>query len=459
MDQTGRLLFVDDEASMCQVIKIALEKDGHAVDTATTGPGALELFRAHDYDMVIHDLKMPDMDGLELLRQLRSARSDLPVVILTAHGTWDSAVEAMRLGAYDYLNKPFDNDELRALVHRTLNLKELRDNPADTAQMRLVETLQIIGSTPVMQEILALVRRVAATDSTVIIQGESGTGKEMIARLLHLQSLRRNRPFIAVNCGAFSETLLESEIFGHLKGSFTGAVADKKGMLEIAEGGAFFLDEVAEMTPPVQVRLLRALETREYVPVGGTQSRRADVRFLAATNQDLGALVEKGAFREDLFYRLNVIPIFLPPLRERREDIPLLAGHFLALYNRSFGLEIEGFSDEAMQRLMAYDWPGNVRELQNTVQRAMTLVQDTEITKKEISLGHGRASVRKTGVSLPPLPEEGFDLDARLEAIEADYIRQALEKTGGNLTQAAERLGITFRSIRYKVKKLGLNQA
>jgi len=461
MNQTGRLLFVDDEESMREVVKIALEKDGHQVDTAADGETALDLFRDRDYDMVIHDLKMPGMHGIQLLRELRQVRAGIPIVILTAFAQWDTAVEAMRLGAYDYLRKPFDNDEVRALVQRALSLKELRENPADTAQMRLVETLQIVGSTPAMQEILALVRQIANTDSTVVIQGESGTGKEMVARLVHLQSLRRNRPFISVNCGAFSETLLESEIFGHLKGSFTGAVADKKGLLEIAEGGTFFLDEVAEMSLTVQVRLLRVLESREFLPVGGTKSRRADVRFVAATNRDLNAMVAKKAFREDLFYRLNVIPIHLPTLRERAEDIPLLAGHFLAMYNRAFGREIGGFTDAAMQVLLACDWPGNVRELQNTIQRAVTLASGTLITPQEVSVGNTRSPVRKppAAPALSPLPAAGFDLEQKLAEIEAVYIQQALERTDGNLTKAAELLGITFRSIRYKVKKLGLQKS
>ncbi len=457
MEQTGRLLFVDDEESMREVIKIALEKDGHVVDTAADGDSALELFTDNRYDMVIHDLKMPGgMDGIDLLRRLREMRNNVPIVILTAFATWDTAVEAMRLGAYDYLRKPFDNDEVRALVQRALTLKSLRENPADTAQMRLVETMQMVGSTPKIQEILALVRRVCATDSTVVIQGESGTGKEMVARMLHLQSPRRNFPFISVNCGAFSETLLESEIFGHVKGAFTGAVADKKGLLEIAHGGTFFFDEVAEMTLANQVRLLRVLENREFMPVGGTRTRRADVRFIAATNRDLSKMLEKKTFREDLFYRLNVIPIWMPPLRERREDIPLLAGHFIAMYNRSFGTEIEGLDDAAMQILMSYDWPGNVRELQNTIQRAVTLVSGRRITKGDISLGHARSRENGHAGSRPQISEQGLDLEKELGRIEAEYIRAALDKTGGNLTRAAELLGISFRSIRYKVKKLRL---
>lgn len=467
MQIRGKLLFVDDEGSMRDLMQIALEKDGHEVDTAPDGDSALALFRNRRYDMVIHDLKMPGMGGIELLRRLREENPAVPVVVLTAFSTWDTAVEAMRLGAYDYLKKPFDNDEVRALVQRALSLKEMRENPADTAQMRLVSELQLVGCSPAMQEIMAMVRRVACTDSTVVITGESGTGKEVVARMLHLQSHRRDRPFIGVNCGAFSETLLESEIFGHVRGAFTGAVSDKRGLLEIAEGGTFFLDEAGEMSPSAQVRLLRALETREYLPVGGAKARRADVRFIAATNRDLNAMVEEGAFREDLFYRLNVIPLRLPPLRERREDIPLLAGHFLAACSRACGRKMSGIDDAAVRRLMDYDWPGNVRELQNTIQRAVTLARADHLTAEDIVPARQSGAVRRpdeTGAEvaaaeeLVALGENGLNLDETLSEIEARYIAAALEKTGGNLTRAAELLGISFRSMRYKVKKLGLDR-
>ena len=460
MHQNGKLLFVDDEESMRKMIKIALERDGHSVDVAPEGETALAMFKANKYDMVIQDLKMPGMNGIELLSHLRQLDPQVPIVIITAFSTWDTAVQAMRLGAYDYLKKPFDNNEVRALVQRALQLKTIKKLNEDEFS---VGDVRLIGSTPEIQEILALVRRVAPTVSTVVIEGESGTGKEMIARLVHLQSLRRQQPFICVNCGAFSENLLESEIFGHKKGAFTGAIADKKGLLEIADGGTFFLDEVGEMTMAMQVKFLRVLETRELLPVGGVSPKRVDVRFVAATNRDLAAMVESGSFREDLYYRLNVIPVFLPPLCERQEDIPLLAGHFLAIYNHAFGRNISGFEENAIAALVNRQWQGNIRELQNTVQRAVTLCVTDKICIEDIALTRARnsSSVAKqvtTSSAGDVLPEAGFDLDKKLSGIEAGYIKQALERTDGNLTKAAELLGISFRSIRYKVKKIGLSK-
>lgn len=452
---TGRILFVDDEESMCEMMKIVLEKDGHVVDTAADGLAGFDLFRENDYDLVIQDLKMPGMNGIELLRNFKAHNERVPVVILTAFSTWDAAVEAMRLGAYDYLKKPFDNEEVRALVQRALALRQLR-TAAGGSPPEMLNDLKLIGATAEIQEVLALIRRVAVTDSTIVIQGESGTGKEVLARLIHLQSLRRQGPFINVNCGAFTETLLESEIFGHKKGAFSGAIADKKSMLEIANGGTFFLDELGEMSPATQVRFLRVLEAREFVPVGGTHSVRVDVRFIAATNRNLEAMVDRGTFREDLFYRLNVIPIHVPPLRERRDDIPLLAGHFLAIYNRAFGRSIEGFEDTAMDEIMRRNWPGNIRELQNTIQRAVTLTAGSRISIADILPARTRSA--DAAARLPDLSTPDFSLEETMAKIEADYIRQGLEKAGGSLTRAAELLNISFRSIRYKVKKLGLGK-
>jgi two-component system response regulator PilR (NtrC family) len=461
MHQNGKILFVDDEESMRALVQIALERDGHSVDTAADGQSALEMFDATKYDMVIHDLKMPGMDGIELLSRLRERDPSAPVVIITAFSTWDTAVEAMRLGAYDYLKKPFDNDDVRALVQRALQLKRSQTEAAADRAESAPQDVHLIGSTPAVQEILALVRRVAPTSSTVVIEGESGTGKEMIARLLHLQSLRRQQPFISVNCGAFSETLLESEIFGHRKGAFTGAVSDKQGLLEIADGGTFFLDEVGEMSLPVQIKLLRVLETREFLPVGEVRPHKADVRFIAATNRDLSTMVRSGAFREDLYYRLNVIPVFLPPLRERRDDIPLLAGHFLAIYNHAFGRGLSGFSDAAMQALLRNPWAGNIRELQNTIQRAVTLCPGEIIQPEDIAAPRsrnvdGEEPPALVSIASGKLPEKGIDLEQKMAEIEAGFISEALKQTDGNLTKAAELLNISFRSIRYKVKKMKL---
>ncbi len=453
----GTILFVDDDASLRTVVKVALSRDGHAVDLAANGEEALAAFAAGKYELVIQDIRMPGMGGLELLSRLRAKDATVPVVVMTAFSSWDIAVEAMRRGAFDYLKKPFDNDELRQLARRAILHRRsgLADGESDS---------RLIGNSPAMQAVRAVVEQVSGNDSTVCISGESGTGKELVAALLHSRSPRREGPFVAVNCGGFSETLLESELFGHVRGAFTGAVAEKRGLIGLADGGTFFLDEVGEMTLSTQVRLLRVLETRTYFPVGGEESRSSDVRFICATNRDLLEMVDSGLFRQDLYYRLNVIPIHVPPLRDRKDDIPLLAGYFLFEYSRRLDKILTGFDLAAMDAMLAYDWPGNVRELQNAVQRAAVLARSETILFTDIfpnwtsrhSASATRSAPTGTGtaadepLAIPP----GFDLDKHLTETEAEYIRRALELTGNNLTQAADLLGISFRSIRYKVKKL-----
>ncbi|MHC4885116.1 MAG: sigma-54-dependent transcriptional regulator [Planctomycetota bacterium] len=455
---TGRVLLVDDEESLREYFKIVLEKDGHEVDIACDGGAALEIFAPERYDLVVQDYRMPDMTGIELLGRLKALQPNLPIVMITAFSTWNTAVEAMRLGAYDYLRKPIDNDELRALVQRVLGQRQLLE--ASDRDLT-IEDFKVIGSSPAMKEVFDLIKRVASTDSTVVIQGESGSGKEMVARMLHMYSLRAQNPLITVNCGAFSETLLESELFGHVKGAFTGAVADKRGLLEVAEGGTFFLDELGEMSPQTQVRFLRLLETREYLPVGSTVTKKADVRFITATNRKLEEEVAEGRFREDLFYRLNVIPIHLPPLRERRDDIPLLAGFFLARYAQKQGKERSCFSAEALAYMQEQEWPGNVRELENTIQRAVTLSEEEEISLQDIASTRPRLGVQQVPPAAAetaiPILGEHFDLEATIAEVERGYLRQALQESGGNLTRAADLLGISFRQIRYKVKKLGVS--
>lgn len=506
--QTGRILFVDDEESARAMMQILLTREGHTVDTAPDGYEGLHLFQQNEYDLVIQDLRMPGMHGLDLLRQLKEHDESCLVVVLTAFSTWDTAVEAMRLGAYDYLKKPFDNDHVRAMVQRALAQKRMRELRGVDAERNFPK---LVGSSAGIQEVYRLVRRVAPTDSTVVITGQSGTGKELVSRLLHLHSLRAGGPFIGANCGAFSETLLESELFGHVRGAFTGAVSDKVGLLSLADSGTFFLDELGEMSLTTQVRLLRMLETREFLPVGGTKPIHVDVRFVAATNRNLEKMVHDGTFREDLFYRLNVIPIHLPALRERRDDIPLLAGHFLALFAERQGKELTGFSPDAMDAIVHCDWPGNIRELENFVQHAVTMAQGSIVELEDLRLNSSRggafsASASEQGSangmggalqgghapdgdaasSISSAPTEwldaidmsvaenmrraadgqggeaafsaqgAFQLDDHIAAIEKQYIEQALEQAGGNMTRAAELLGISFRSIRYKVKKLGI---
>ena len=494
-DEGSNILFVDDDPNLRTVVSIALSRDGHRVDAADSGDAALELFLSKSYDLVIQDVRMPGMNGLELLRRLVDSAPEVPVLVMTAFSSWNIAVEAMRLGAFDYIKKPFDNNDLRQLAKRAIAYAAAGGGRHDTSMVRM------IGTSGRMKDVQDVIRRVARTDSTVLIQGESGTGKELVAARIHAQSHRKDGPFVAVNCGGFSETLLESELFGHIKGAFTGAVSDKKGLLQLADGGTFFLDEVGETTLSTQVRLLRVLETKTFLPVGGETARQVDVRFVAATNRNLADMAQNGSFREDLYYRLNVIPIQVPPLRERRDDIPMLAGHFLSIYSGRFDKRITGFTPKAMDAILSYDWPGNVRELQNAVQRAISLAEGELVEFADIfpSWSPKLASInaassppgggeKAAAISWPPssppamrsggdpepappaadlidmeiapasLESSGFDLESRMEDIERGYIREALAKSGNSITRAAEMLGISFRSMRYKIKKLKLDR-
>jgi len=452
----GKLLIVDDEQSMRDLLCIMLRKEGYDTRVAGDGQEALELFKREGADVVLEDLKMPGMDGIKLLEALKEIDPKQLVIVMTAYSTWETAVNAMRLGAYDYIKKPFDNEVIKQTVARAVSHNEMLRNRRDEEE-NLLPTL-LVGYTQRMQEVWRLIRRAAPTDSTVLILGESGTGKEVVARMLHQCSLRAEYPFITMNSTAFPEALLESELFGHVKGAFTNALADKKGLVEIADGGTFFLDEIGELTLEMQVKLLRLLEEKEFKPVGSTETKKADVRFVTASNRDLEKEVERGNFRQDLFFRLNVIQINLPPLRERREDIPLFAGHFLARYCSTMGREISRIDKEALAGLMSYDWPGNIRELENVIQRAVALAEGDAITLED--LPEKFASVGAPEPSqLPELPAEGLVLEDEIEKIERHYIRQALERTGWSLTKAAKLLGMSFRSMRYKAGKLGLKPA
>ncbi|HZV00982.1 MAG TPA: sigma-54 dependent transcriptional regulator [Planctomycetota bacterium] len=476
-----RVLVVDDERSLLETLEIVLRRSGHEVLTSDDEASALELFREKKPDIVLQDVRMGEIGGLELLKRFKSISPAVPVIVITAYSTWENAVTAMRLGAYDFVKKPFDNDQIRETVARAIAQRALWEASKDK---RDASAAEILGNTDAILEIHDVLKRVAPTDSTVLIAGESGTGKELVARALHYLSLRASGPFVSVNCGAFPETLLESELFGHVKGSFSGAHQDKKGLLEVADKGTFFLDEIGETPHETQVKLLRVLEERRFYPVGGTSAHKVDVRFVAASNRDLYQAVAEGRFREDLYYRLNVIPITLPPLRERRKDIPLLAAHFLAKYSQKLGKEIKGIAPSAQEKLEGHDWPGNVRELENTIQRAVALsksdiIEDVQVTPRSISqrptallsssavrAALGSETVRQAALdearalSAPTehvqLPAEGMDLDAKLAAIEKAYLVAALERTNGHLTNAARLLGITFRAIRYKIKKHGL---
>jgi two-component system response regulator PilR (NtrC family) len=447
----GLILIVDDEKSMCELLSVVLEKEGYTVDTATNGEAALKLFEKGQYDLVLEDLKMPGMDGIELLRKMKEIDSQAVVMVMTAFSSWETAVEAMRLGAHDYIRKPFDNVVVKELVSRAVEESRILRRRADSGESP-IEIM--IGHSSAMREVFRLVRLVAPTDTTILLQGESGAGKNLLARIIHLASVRAHHPFISANCGGFSESLLESELFGHVQGAFTGAVADKKGLFEIADKGTFFLDQITEMSPATQVKVLRMLEEREFRAVGCTETKRIDVRFIAATNCNIEQEVEQNAFREDLYYRLNVVRIDLPPLRERREDIPLLAGRFLAMYSRSMGKDVTSISQEAMEELVNFDWPGNVRELQNAIQRAVALAEG-----EEIGLQHLVGKMKSFGVPshfVPIIPPEGIDLEAMLGSIEKEYLRRALEASSWKAAKAASLLGMSQRSMRYKLGKHGV---
>lgn len=568
-----RVLVLDDENAIQRLLKIVLESEGYDVLTTDDGRLALEMIRQQPVDLIIQDLRMPKMDGLQFLRHLKEQNPELPSIVLTAYGTLETAVEAMRLGAYTHINKPFDTDEIRLTVSRALERIELRKkNPRS-----LVPFLDIIGTNSLISQVSSLIEMAAPTDSTILITGESGTGKELVARSIHYNSLRADQPFIPVNCGAFTETLLESELFGHVKGAFTNAINNHEGVFERADRGTLFLDEVGEMSLTTQVKLLRVLETRTFKPVGGSKDIKVDVRFITATNKILSNMVADGQFREDLYYRLNVIPIQLPPLRERKDDIPLLAGHFLASSAKKANKIIKAIDDSAIEKLLAHSWPGNVRELQNTIERAVALARGDRISAGEISVpsipqsgsyrplqsgpdmyqqppqyrqqpqrpqqpvmqesfarsynaslaagrdpnmtlptqfeqypqhspamqhpsggyppiqgqpyhhqqsGHypplqnqpyppqgldpnvyhqGYAPIA-TPISVPAthmhvtLPPEGMDLEKYLLDQEKTLIIQALERSNWNLTEAAKILTMTFRSIRYRVAKLGIER-
>ncbi len=453
----SRILIVDDERSMVDFIRIMLKKVGHDVGGATTTTEALAALQLGDFDLVVSDLRIKQDSGIDLLRRVKEQSPTTEFIMMTAYATTENAVEAMKLGAYDYVTKPFNVDEFKELVSKALEKKSLRDeNLQLQAKLGLREAYhEIVGKSRAMQQVFDLVDRIKDTPSNVLITGESGTGKEVIARALHEHSVRKNKPFVAVNCGALPENLIESELFGYRKGAFTGATSDREGLFEAANGGTLFLDEIGELPLSMQVKLLRVLQERKVRRVGDTNDRVIDVRLVAATNRDLNKAVETGEFREDLYFRLNVLHLALPPLRERPEDIPLLAHHFLQKNNADMGRSLPGFSDEALRYLQQYRFPGNVRELANIVERAVALTPEGEI-QADVLPDHVAGRQLAMAGGLPQLDEAGMDLEAFVEAIEKHYLLRALELSGGSKTKAAELLGMSFRQFRYKVDKFGL---
>jgi len=452
----AHLLIVDDEGSILDFLSLLFQQEGYEVDTARTVEEARHALGHSTYDLVLCDVVMPDGNGIDLLREIKSGEADPAVIMMTAYTSTKAAIEAMKLGAADYISKPFDVEELKIVAQKALERAELADENIylrrELAQKYTFNN--IIGKSARMQAIFSLIERIARTSSTVLVHGESGTGKELIARAIHFASPRATRRFLSINCGALPENLLESELFGHERGAFTGAVRDKKGLFQEADRGTLFLDEIGEMTPTMQVKLLRALQEKVVRKVGGNEEEPVDVRIIAATNQDLEARIASGDFREDLFYRINVLPIHLPPLRQRREDIPLLVDFFLQKYCKQMDMAPKPISVEAMQMLESYDWPGNVRELENLIERALALSHAETITTRDLPVH--LLTHRKMSSDLIELPEEGLDLEKYLEGIRIQLMQQALNRTGGVQTQAAEILGMSFRSFRYYAKKGGL---
>jgi two-component system, NtrC family, response regulator AtoC len=451
MTSKARILIVEDEAKMRRILELNLGEDGFATLSTADAESGLKLLQSEAVDLVITDLKLPGMDGLEFLQAVKRANAALPVIVMTAFGTVETAVDAMKAGASDYVLKPFSLDEMRMVIHKELDVRRLREENRslrEALQTRF-EYPNIVARSSKMQDVLSTVERVAATNSTVLLGGESGVGKDLIARAIHEKSRRAGSAFIKINSTAIPENLLESELFGYEKGAFTGAVSSKPGKFELADKGTLFLDEIGDVPPATQVKLLRVLQEREFERLGGTRTLKVDVRLIAATNRDLRAALEEGTFREDLYYRLNVVPIDIPPLREHKEDIPELVKLFLARWSADSGKEITGVTPEAMKILMDYHWPGNVRELQNIIERSATLAQGAMLEASDIHLDPHRSKAADSGAGFLP---EG----ATLEQWEDEMIREALRRANGNKSQAARMLGLSRNALRYRLSKIGI---
>jgi two-component system response regulator PilR (NtrC family) len=452
------ILIIDDEKSLLDLLSVVLKKEGYRVKTVLAPSKVFDLIERDAFDLIICDIKLPEMSGMEILKYVRESRPEVPMIMITAYGSLKQAVEALKAGAVDYILKPFDVEELKIVIAQELEKRQLREEnillKRDLQEKYSFENM--IGKSKAMQEVYALIEKTSATDSTVLISGESGTGKEMAARAIHLLSRRAESPFVSINCAALPENLLESELFGHARGSFTGAVADKKGMFEVATRGTLFLDEVGETSPWTQVKLLRALQERKIRRVGGTDEIPVDVRILAATNRDLKKRIEEGKFREELFYRLNVISFEMPPLRKRIEDIPLLLNHFLQKYCQQMAKKMKRMAPEVISYLEAYSWPGNVRELENIIERIVAIEDRETITGA--SLPREIVTPPRKPVARPLIPP-GFNLNNHVDEIAKACINEAKLMAGGNLRKTAELLGISYRSLRHLINKFRLREA
>ncbi len=449
----ANLLIVDDEQSYRQLLSLVFETDGHQVATAMNGREALEVLETEVTDLVISDVRMPDMDGISLLREARELYPDIGMIMMTAFATVDTAREAFKLGADDFVQKPFDVEELKIIVKKTLDKQELivENRAFKRAQREKGSIKNIVGRSEKMQAVYQMIETVAEVQSTILITGESGTGKELVARAIHDLSPRAEKPFVSINCGAFTETLLESELFGYVKGAFTGANVNRKGLFEAAHKGTIFLDEIGEMSPAMQVKLLRVLQERKVRPVGGHEELSIDSRVIAATNRDLKAMVKDSSFREDLFYRISVIPIVLPPLRDRKEDIAELVVHFINKFCRQTGKQLS-ISAKASQLLENYAWHGNVRELEHTIERAVALERTEEIQPERLPEHISNYNPARINAEFE-FPEEGINFVAHIENLEKTYVVEALSRTHGNQTKAADLLRIPVRSLRHLLDK------
>jgi two-component system response regulator PilR (NtrC family) len=459
--RTEKILVVDDERSMREFLEIMLIKEGYTVQTAANGREALDRAEKEPFDLAILDIRMGKMDGIKTLGHLKEISPETVVLMITAYASTDTAIQAMKQGAYDYITKPFKIEEIKMTIQKALEKKSLETE--NTLLRQVIEDRYrlgtLIGKSEKMRVVFDLVRKVAPTKTNILLSGESGTGKELVAKAIHYNSPRKDRPFVVLNCGAIPENLLESELFGHMKGAFTGAISNKRGLFETADGGTIFLDEIGELPLPMQVKLLRIIQDREFTRVGGTEPIRVNVRIVSATNKELEEAVRKGEFREDLFYRLNVIHLKLPNLRERKDDIPLLAQEFLNLFSSELGKEIRQISPEAMGFLMNYDYPGNVRELQNIIERAVALESSNILTTQHLSsyMDEQRDMSRRE-INLE-IPKEGIDLEEVVENLEKTLILKALKKAQGIKRRAAELLHINFRSMRYRLEKYGIDNS
>jgi nitrogen regulation protein NR(I) len=476
MADRKQILIADDEPNMRRVLTAQLERDGYDVQSVEDGEKAKDALEEHHFDVIISDLRMPKIDGMTLLKHIAQTHPNLPVIMITAHGTVDTAVEALKLGAYDFVTKPFDKNELRNVVAKAARTAELsdRDVVLDADERGRYD---IIGQSPGMKKVYSVIEKVADTPSTVLITGESGTGKELIARALHENSSRKDKPFIRVNCAAIPQELIESELFGYEKGAFTGAVTSKPGRFELANEGTLFLDEIGEIGVNMQVKLLRALQEQEFERVGGIKTISVDVRLVTATNRDLAADITEGRFREDLYYRLNVVHLHLPPLRERTEDVPLLIEHFLGRFNERLNKDVRTVSEEALAKLRAYPWRGNIRELENVVERCVLFADGEQIetddlppevqsgtqtiTRPKRRSSEAEETLPGIGDQVPPT-QEGVGLKETVREmtskIERELIVRALEQTGSNVTRTARLLKISRKSLQTKMKELGLRE-